>query len=235
MALPKVETPIYTLKLPSSGQEVKYRPFIMKEEKALLFAYQSEEEQVLHDTLKAVVTACTFETIDVEQCPMFDLEYIFVQLRVRSVGALAKLMSKCDVCEYATEFEVDLEKVNVNKRDDHTNDIRLFGDVGMVMKYPSFQVFQRIREINLNDPEEILKLIIDHIDHIYDKDTKYPADEQTKEELMDFIGNLTQSQMNLMKAFFDTIPRLQYKTVHICGKCQTPKDIKLEGLKSFFS
>jgi endonuclease III-like uncharacterized protein len=130
---------------------------------------------------------------------------------------------------------VDLEKVTVDKREHHKNDVRLFGNVGMVMKYPTFETVQKLRGINLDDPDSILNLIIDHIDYIYDKDQKYPASEQTKEELLEFIGNMTQSQMNLMKEFFDTIPRLYYKTVHMCGKCQTPKDIKLEGLKSFFS
>jgi hypothetical protein len=235
MALPKVETPIYTLKLPSNGQEVKYRPFIMKEEKSLLFAYQSEDEQVLHDTLKQVIKSCTFETVDVDDAPMFDLEYVFVQLRIQSVGSMATLLSKCDVCNSSTEFQVDLEKVTVDKREHHKNDVRLFGNVGMVMKYPTFETVQKLRGINLDDPDSILNLIIDHIDHIYDIDQKYPASEQTKEELLEFIGNMTQSQMNLMKEFFDTIPRLYYKTVHMCGKCQTPKDIKLEGLKSFFS
>lgn len=234
MPLPKVETPIYTLKLPSNNKEVKYRPFIMKEEKSLMFAYQSEDDQVLHDTLKSVVRACTFESVDVDESPMFDLEYIFVQLRCQSVGALATLLSKCDVCNSSTEFQVDLEKVNVKKRENHTNDLRLFGNVGMVMKYPTFETVKKLRDTNMEDPDSILNLIIDHIDYVYDEKAKYPAAEQTKEELLEFINNMTQAQMGLMKTFFDTIPRLQYKTVHVCGKCQTPKDINLEGLKSFF-
>jgi hypothetical protein len=234
MPLPKIETPIYTLKLPSNSKEVKYRPFIMKEEKSLLFAYQSEDDQVLHETLKSVVKSCTFDALDVEATPLFDLEYVFVQLRCQSVGAKATLLSKCDVCNSSTEFEVDLEKVNINKADDHTNDIRLFGNVGMMMRYPTFETVKKLRDTNLDDPDSILNLIIDHIDYVYDEKSQYPASEQTKEELLEFINNMTQAQMSLMKNFFDTIPRLQYKTVHVCGKCQTPKDIKLEGLKSFF-
>lgn len=234
MALPKVETPIYTLTLPSNGQAVKFRPFIMKEEKALLFAYQSEDEVVLNDTLKNVVKACTFDTVDVDNCPLFDLEYIFVQLRINSVGANATLLSKCDVCNSSTEFVVDLEQVKVDKREDHKNHFVLFNDVGIVMKYPTFEVVQRLRKLDLTDTDSIVDLIIEHIDYIFDAEKQYPASEQTREELVEFINNLTQAQLGVIKDFFDTLPRLQYKTVHMCGKCGTPKDIKLEGLKSFF-
>lgn len=234
MALPKVETPIYTLALPSNGQAVKYRPFIMKEEKALLFAYQSEDEVVLNDTLKNVVKACTFESVDVDNIPIFDLEYIFVQLRINSVGGTATLLSKCDVCNSSTEFTVDLEQVKVDKRETHKNDFTLFGKVGVVMKYPTFEVVQRLRQLDLTNTDSIVDLIIEHIDYIYEAEKKFPAAEQSREELVEFINNLTQAQLGMIKDFFDTLPRLQYKTVHMCGKCGTPKDIKLEGLKSFF-
>lgn len=234
MALPKVETPIYTLTLPSNGKAVKFRPFIMKEEKALLFAYQSEDEQVLNDTLKEIVKACTLNELDVDNIPLFDLEYIFVKLRINSVGSLATLLSKCDVCQSSTEFEVDLDKVAVSRSEDHSNKIPLFGNVGVVMKYPTYEVVQRLRNLDFKDPESNMDLIIEHMDYVYDSEKQYPAAETQREELVEFINNLTQAQMTLIKEFFKGIPRLQYKTVHMCGKCGTPKDIKLEGLKSFF-
>jgi hypothetical protein len=170
----------------------------------------------------------------VDSIPLFDLEYIFVKLRINSVGSLATLLSKCDVCQSSTEFEVDLDKVQVSKGDDHKNDFILFGKVGVVMKYPTYEVVQRLRGLDFKDPESVIDMIIEHMDYIYDDKKQYPAAESEREELVEFINNLTQAQMNLLKDFFQGIPRLQYKTVHTCGKCGTPKDIKLEGLKSFF-
>ena len=140
MALPKQSTPIYTTKIPSTDKVIKYRPFLVKEEKSLLIAQQSEDSTVMVDTLKAIVKDCVQDKIEVEDLAMFDMEYLLLQIRAKSIGEIAELIFACDVCEdpkAKVKINIDLTKIQIVKDPKHNKKINLFGDVGVVMKYPS--------------------------------------------------------------------------------------------------
>ena len=180
MALPMNNTPTYTLVLPSTGKEVKYRPFLIKEEKALLLAHQSEDPKVMVESLKGVIKSCLKDNIDVESFATFDIEYVFTQIRAKSVGEIAELMIRCDTCEdekAVAKVEIDLSKVQVTKSPDHTNKIELFGDVGVIMKYPTIDVIKKLENLDNANLDETFGVIIECIDSVYDTNQVYHAKE----------------------------------------------------------
>jgi hypothetical protein len=234
MALPKIQAPTYTLKLPSSGKEVKYRPFLVREEKALLFAQQSEDEQVMSDTLKDIIRECTFDKVDIDKLALYDTEYMFLKIRIVSVGADTKLIAKCPSCSVSNDILIDLEKVDVKRFDGHNPKIELFNDVGVMMKPPSYDVILKQRNMNLENPDDVIKLITMQIDYIFDSKNVYKAEEQSEEELSEFVQNMTQGQLNLIKKYFETVPRLSHEHTYNCTNCSTENKLYIEGLSNFF-
>jgi hypothetical protein len=239
MALPMNSTPIYNLVVPSTKKSVTYRPFLVKDQKALLVAQQSADQRVMIDTLKEVIKSCITEPIDVNKLAIFDIEYIFTQLRSKSVGETVDIILSCDEDHGSDnekakiKYTVDLSEIKVQEKEGHTDKIGLFGDVGVVMKYPNIDDIKKLQGGEVTN-EDTFKLVAASIDYIYDNDAVYHAKDQTEQELMDFINNLTSEQFGKIQSFFDTMPKMTHTINYNCPVCNKAHKIVLEGMESFF-
>lgn len=237
MALPINSTPVYNLKLPSTGKELKFRPFLIKEEKALLLANQSEDAKVMIESLKQVIKSCVKDEIDVDSLATFDLEYLFTQIRAKSVGEIVELYLKCDTCtdeKAVAKVDIDLTSIQVEKNPDHINKIILFDDVGVALKYPTIDVIKRFEDIDNANMDEVFSVVLECIDYIYTTTEVFYAKDQTKEELNTFLNNLSSEQFKNIQAFFETMPRLKHAIDYKCPVCNKEHHKVLEGLQSFF-
>lgn len=242
MALPMNTMPTFNLKVPSTGKTIKYRPFVVKEEKALLIAHQSEDLKVMIDTLKSVIKSCVLDDLNVDSLAVFDLEYIFTRIRGKSVGETIELMFQCDNDhgeqnkKAVSKVTVDINAIDVVRGEGHTNKIELFGDVGIVMKYPSIDVARELEnQDGTTNVENIFSVIMDSIDFIYQGEDVYYAKDQTREELATFVNNLTSEQFVKVQKFFETMPKLTTTIEYTCPICGKEHKRVLEGLNNFFS
>ena len=237
MALPIVETPRYELTLPSQETKVQYRPFLVKEEKMLYIALESGDEKEMQTATKEILSAVTFNKLNVETLPTFDVEYIFLQVRAKSVGEVAKFKIICpdDKSTYG-DVEVDISKVEVQVDDAHSNDIILDEKrkLGVVMKYPNMKVLYTTQGIKTLKYEDVIGLIIGCVDYIYEGEKNYPTTESTKEELKEFFENLSQNQFTKLRTFFETMPRLRHETKVKNPKTGVESKITFSGLQDFF-
>lgn len=238
MALPVQNTPTYSIEIPSTKEILKFRPFLVKEQKSLLLAQQSEDASVMVDTLKSVVRGCAQSKVDVDKLAIFDLEYIFSQIRSKSVGEMVSLIFSCDVCDDNTakiKLDIDLSKLKVEHDPRHEQKISLFDDVGVVMKYPSVNVINTMTQYGVgSEVDLVFDIVCECIDYIYDSSEVYHAKEQSKEELQTFINNLTTEQFEKIELFFETMPKLRQKIEYKCPVCSLEHNKVLEGLNSFF-
>ena len=244
MALPTIAVPKYTLKIPSSGREVSYRPFLVKEEKILLIAMESEDEKQMSTAIKEIIKNCILEEVDVKTMPMFDIEYIFLQLRAKSKGEIIDLSFECGKCKKPIATKVDLSKIGITRTEGHTNKIQLSDDVGIIMNYPSMEI-QNIVKGDGTEVENIFNTIIFCIDSIWDKESVFSTKDHTKQEIETFVESLPDTSFTKIQNFFDTVPVLKHdveikctskngksKNASICGWKETKT---LEGLGSFFA
>ena len=240
MALPLNSTPVYSLVIPSTKKTVNYRPFLVKDQKALMIAQQSENQKVMVDTLKSVISSCVTDNIDIDSLAMFDLEYIFTQLRAKSVGENVELIMSCDEDHgdqnklAKVKVSVDLSQIQVVSDESHTNKLSLWGNVGVVMKYPSVDIIKKFQTVNESDTESVFSIISQSIEYIFDNDEVSHAKDQTKEEMLEFLNNLTTEQFSKIQKFFETMPKLTYDIKYNCPVCQKGHHVKLEGMDSFF-
>lgn len=240
MALPIQTTPTYNLVIPSTEKKVRFRPFLIKEEKALLIAQQSEDPAIMIDTLKTIIGGCITDPIDVESLATFDLEYIFTQIRAKSVGETVELLVGCDTDhgeqndKARVKVIIDLSTIKVEKSESHTNKIKLFGDVGVVMKYPTLDVIRSFNDLETEDIEAVFSVIADSIDFIYQGDEVFYAKETPREEIIQFLNNLTTDQFKDIQTFFQTMPRIRKEIEYKCPLCGKEHKKVLEGLQSFF-
>jgi hypothetical protein len=240
MALPMMSTPTYNMVVPSTGATVKYRPFLVKEEKALLLAQQSEDSMVMIDTLKNVIKSCVTDQLDVNKLATFDLEYMFLQNRGKSVGESIDLVFACDLDhgedndKAQTKVRIDVNDIKVEKSEGHTSKIELFGDVGVVMKYPTVDILNKLNNLKEDDYEKIFDIMALSIDYIFDGEQVYHAKEQTKDELLQFVNNLTSEQFVRIQKFFETMPKLRKEIDYTCPVCGKQHHKVLEGIQSFF-
>ena len=237
MALPKLNTPTYELEIPSTDEKIKYRPFLVKEEKILMIAMESKDNAQIINAVQEIVESCTFNKIDVGELPMFDVEYLFLNIRAKSVGEVSKLRILCpdDAKTYA-QVEVDLTKVEVQVDDKHTNKIELSDDMGMIMTYPSMKTFQE-RGIQNIDSKNMLDVISSCVLQIYEEkgEKVYPGKDSTKAELTEFIENLNSKQFEKIKSFFDTMPKLKHEIKIKNPKTKKESKVTLTGLNDFFA
>jgi len=237
MALPKLNTPTYELEVPSTDEKIKYRPFLVKEEKILMIAMESKDNTQIVNAVRDIVSSCTFEKLNVANLPMFDVEYIFLQIRAKSVGEISKLKLLCpdDQKTYA-DVEVDLTKVEVQVKDDHTNKIELTDDMGMIMTYPTIDSFTDTG-IQAVTAENMIEVIGSCILQIYEEkgEKVYNAKDQTKKELTEFVEQMNTSQFKKMQAFFDTMPKLTHTVKVKNPKTKKSSDVVLNGLNDFFA
>ena len=237
MALPIVETPRYELTLPSTDTKVQYRPFLVKEEKILYMALESGEEKEMQQATKDILKSVTFDKLEVEELPTFDVEYIFLQVRAKSVGEIAKFKVICpDDKKTYGDVEVDISKVEVQVDDAHTNNIVLDEKrkLGVVMKYPNMKVLYTTQGVKSLKYEDIISMIIGCVDYIYENEKNYPASESTPEELKSFFESLSQNQFVELRKFFETMPRLRHETKVKNPKTGVESTITFSGLQDFF-
>ena len=236
MALPKLTTPTYELEIPSTDEKIKYRPFLVKEEKILMMAMESKSSADITQAVKDIVMECTFNKVNISNMPMFDVEYIFLSIRSKSVGEVSKLKLLCpdDGKTYA-DVELDLNEVKVQVGDDHTNKIELTEDMGLIMKYPTIDSFSEtgIRDIN---PSNMLDVISTCILQIYEKkgEKTYDPKDQTKKELTEFIEQLNTKQFKDVQKFFETMPKLKHEITVKNPKTKKENKVTLTGLNDFF-
>lgn len=234
MTLPRITSTIYTLTIPSIKKEVKFRPFTVKEQKALLVAQQSEDPKIMADTLKGIIKACVLDKLDVDSLATFDVEFIFLQIRAKSVGEIAELIFTCSSCKAKTNFSFDITEIEVVFQEGHNNKIDLGDGIGVILKYPTLDTLKNIDAINSNDVAEAFELIISCIDQIYDDQQVYHAKEYSKEELTEFVEGLSTSQFADIQKFFTTLPRLEKVLDFVCPKCGEKQKSTLKGLSDFF-
>lgn len=243
MALPKLDVPVFELKLLSSDKKISFRPFLVKEQKLLLMMNESEDGKEVVKIVKQIIQNCIVSDIDVNTLPIFDLEYIFLNLRARSVGEIVKLQYRCNNilkdnngenvnCNSIEKFEVDLTKINPTIDTKYDKKIMFSENIGLVMKYPTFEDLQNIE--TTKEDELVSELISKCIDYIFDNENIYYVKDYTKEELTDFIDNLQQKDLEKIQNFFNATPKIKHTIDFKCKKCGYKEDIVLEGLQNFF-
>jgi hypothetical protein len=240
MALPMMSSPTYNMVIPSTDVTVKFRPFLVKEEKSLLIAQQSEDVKIMVDTLKDVIKSCVLDNIDVNKLATFDIEYMFTQIRAKSVGENIDLIFPCDIDHGAdnekarVKISIDLTSLIVEKNLEHTPRINLFNDVGVMMKYPTIEIMKKLEKLETDNLDNIFDVIAGSIDYIYQGEEIFYAKEQKHEELIQFLNNLTSEQFLKVQKFFETMPRIKKEVNYVCPVCGKSHHKVLEGLQSFF-
>jgi hypothetical protein len=243
MALPKIDVPVFTRKLLSNGKSIRYRPFTVKEEKLFLMANESEYLNSTIDTIKQVINNCIIDDIDVDSLPMFDIEYMFLNIRAKSIGEIVNLKYKCNnivsaegedekKCNNVVEIDVNILEIVPEKNDNHNTKIEITDKLGVVMKYPNIETIKKM-DIS-NEADSVINMTISCIDFIYEDDKIYYAKDSTTEELVEFLESMQTKDLEKIKEFFNTMPVLKKKIHFKCNKCEHEEDIDLEGINNFF-
>ena len=239
MPLPKIATPTYELELPSTGQSIIYRPFLVKEEKLLVLALETEDTKQITTAIKNVLKNCVLtKGIKVDQLPTFDIEFLFLNIRGKSVGEEIEINIICpDDEETQVPVTIDLDDIKVQKNDEHTNQIKLDKDLMMELKYPSLEQFIK-NNFDFNDAnamDQSFDLIATCIDKIYTADEVWAAADCTKKEIKEFLEQMNSVQFKEIETFFETMPKLSHKVKVTNPKTKVKSDVVLEGLASFFA
>jgi hypothetical protein len=239
MPLPKIATPTYELELPSTGETIKYRPFLVKEEKLLVIALESEDTKQITTAIKTVIKNC-IETkgIKVETLPTFDIEYLFLNIRGKSVGEEIEVNIICpDDGETTVPIKINVDDIKVQKNEDHNNKIKLDSHLMMEMKYPSLDQFikNNFDLSNNNALEQSFELVASCVDKIYNEEDVWSAADVTKKELMEFLDQMNTTQFKQIEKFFETMPKLSHKVMVKNPKTEVESEVVLEGLSSFFA
>jgi len=237
MALPKLTTPTYELEVPSTDEKIKYRPFLVREEKILLIALESGESKDIITAIKDIVTECTYGKIDLGKMPMFDVEYVFLQIRSKSVGEVSTLKLLCpDDKETYVNVDIDLSEIMVQVDEGHNPKIELTDEMGMIMRYPSIDTLNATGISSIN-ASNMLDVIGTCILQIYDKkgEEVFETKDQTKKEVSEFVESLNTKQFKEVQKFFDTMPKLKHTVELENPKTGVKSKIVLQGLNDFFA
>jgi hypothetical protein len=236
MALPQVVLPTYELEIPSNGKKIKYRPFVVKEEKLLLLALETEDEKQIEDAVKTLLKGCIQSRIKIEDLAIFDLEYIFLQIRAVSVGEVVEMRVTCkDDGKTVINYNLNLSEVGVTMPKDHSNKIMLSENMGIIMKYPSWSEFIT-GSVMGTDPtaETVLNVVSGCIDQIFDGEDVYDSSTTSKKEFLEFVENLTNQQFEKIQKFFDESPKLEHKFTLTNPNTGVENEFAIAGLSSFF-
>ena len=239
MPLPKIATPTYELELPSTGDTIQYRPFLVKEEKLLVIALESEDTKQITTAIKSVIKSCVLtKGIKVEQLPTFDIEFLFLNIRGKSVGEEIEVNIICpDDGETQVAVTINLDDIQVQKNEDHTNQVKLDDNLMMEMKYPSLEQFikSNFDFSEANQMDQSFQLIGTCIDKIYSEEEVWAAADCTKKELNDFLDSMNSSQFKGIEKFFDTMPKLSHTVTVKNPDTKVESEVVIEGLASFFA
>ena len=237
MALPKLGVPQYELTLPSTGKTVKYRPFLVKEEKVLLLAMESEDEKQVIDAVKNVLKSCVISRIKIDQLPSFDLEYLFLKIRAAAIGEIIEMTVTCtDDGSTTATAAINIEEVEVHKEEGHDRKIMLTDTTGIMMKYPSMDRFIESQFLNKGiDADHIFNFIAEHIEQIFDEEEVYDSSTTSKKDFREFVESLTTKQFESIQNFYETMPRLSHTFTVTNPNTGNECEYTLEGLQSFFA
>ena len=239
MPLPKIATPTYELELPSTGQSINYRPFLVKEEKLLVLALETEDTKQITTAIKNVLKNCVLtKGIRVDQLPTFDIEFLFLNIRGKSVGEEIEVNIICpDDEETQVPVTINLDDIGVQKNDTHSNQIKLDKDLMMELKYPSLEQFikNNFDFDDANAMDQSFDLIAACIDKIYTADEVWAVADCTKKEVKEFLEQMNSSQFKEIEKFFETMPKLSHTVKVTNPKTKVKSDVVLEGLASFFA
>lgn len=234
MALPLLITPEFTTKIPSTGKEIEYRPFLVKEEKILFMALESGDQKDIIKAVKNILKSCILSDVDIKNLTYFDLEYLFLQLRGKSVGEVLEFKighTDNDECDYKTDVSINLEEIDVEGLENIVDKIQINDELGIKIKYPGIDNFGQIDQ--KNDLDSIMDLICSCVEYVYDQEEVYQ--DFTMKEMKEFIEQLSSKQFEKLMNFFNNMPRLRKEVKFKCEKCGKEETVVLEGLQDFFS
>ena len=236
MALPQVVLPTYELEIPSNGKKIKYRPFVVKEEKLLLLALETNDEKAIEDAVKTLLKGCIQSRVKIEDLALFDLEYIFLQIRAVSVGEIVEMKVTCkDDNKTQVQYNMNLSEVRVIKPEGHDPKIMLSDNLGVIMKYPSWGEFITGSIMGQAPTTDgIVDIIASCIDQIFDEEDVYDKSTTSKKEFIQFVEGLTNSQFEKIQKFFESTPRLEHTFSVTNPNTGEPSEFTISGLSSFF-
>jgi hypothetical protein len=234
MALPKVVTPEFTTTLPSTGKKIRFRPFLVKEEKILLMAMEGNDSIEISTTVRNILKSCVLDEINVDKLPTFDIEHLFLQLRAKSVGEVVELRVRHQnpesECKGFADVTVNIDEIKITPFSRDDTKIMMNDEIGVVVHYPTIN---DIIDLELTNADSIMNLVVNCVDYAFDKNQIY--NEFTRQEMIDFLESFNSDQfVNLIK-FFDKIPKIHYDLNWTCPTCGESETIELEGLTSFFT
>ena len=240
MALPKLDIPTYEIELPVSKKKIKYRPFLVKEQRNLLMAMESDSADSIHQNVKDILYNFTLtENIDIEKLPIIDVEYYFINLRAKSVGEVIESKYKCnnevdgDICGNIMENSVDLTKIHVTQNEEISPEIKISDKITVKLKYPEFNIVKE--SLEYDDINEItFNMVAKSIEYIYDGEQFYYANEAQPGELLTFVEQMNQEQFSKIENFFNNLPKLKEIIEMNCSKCGFHHKIEIEGIENFF-
>ena len=239
MPLPKISTPTYELELPSTGKTIKFRPFLVKEEKLLVLALESDDSKEITNAIKAVLKDCIqTRGVKVDTLPTFDIEYLFLNIRGKSVGEDIEVSVLCpDDGETYTEVQISIDDIKVTKDKNHSNQIKIDDNLMMEMRYPSLDQFVKsnFEFSNDNQVDQSFELIASCIDKVYSADEAWTTDDFTKKEVTEFLEQMNSAQFKEIESFFSTMPKLSHEVQVVNPKTKKKSKVTLEGLASFFA
>lgn len=239
--LPVIQAPVYDLVLPSNGKKIQYRPFLVKEKKLFLLVKEAKEINAIVTTIKQIIKNCIIfpSDVDVDDLPIMDIEYLFVNLRAKSSGEIIDVEVECQnevdgkPCKQTSKLHFNLTQMEFEKTDGHTNTIQLTDNFGVVMKYPTFHMAELLQN-EIKNPQNAMNIMADSIETIYTKDSVFKAKDFKREEIISWFEEMTEDMFNKIEFFFDSSPKLVGKTQFKCNKCGYEETIKLQGIQDFF-
>lgn len=237
--LPRIDTPVYELELPVSGKVVRYRPFLVKEQKNLLMAMEADDKETIERNVKQILHNCTLSDIDIEKLPVVDVEYYFLNLRAKSVGEIVENKYVCNnmvndaVCGNTMSVKFNLNEITVEKSTNESDIIDLTNTISIKLNYPKFSTMEKLKSTDTS-VDMAFQIVADSIEYIFDGEQYYYANETSSKELMEFIEGLSTEQFNKVENFFKSLPKLKKQLQFTCNKCGFEHNINVEGLENFF-
>lgn len=233
MALPKLDSPVYELEQPSTGEKIKYRPFLVKEQKTLMMAQESEDEKQIKEALAGLISNCTFSEIDPYKVPLFDIEFLFLRIRGKSVGETIDLSLLCpDDNKTRVNKSINLEEIGVNMKVGHTNEIEITDKIKMIMRYPTLNDMEDIDDVT--QLGSVFPMILRCVHEIHDGEKIYNRVDMSEKDLEEFIDSLTGEQFERVGEFFETMPKVQHSIEVTNPKTNKKGEVVIEGIQSFF-
>jgi len=233
MALPQLNSARYEITIPSQGRSVSYRPYLVKEEKILMVALESQDQNMIMRAIKDVIEQCVYDDIDVNKLAVFDIETLFLALRAKSVGENMDLKIKCTECESLVDVSVNVDDIEIPQINTD-NVVMLTETIGVTLRYPSFEMVSNIGD-DVDTVDGAFKMIADCIDTIFEDDAVHNASDVSKKEMNEFLENLNSDQFKKMSAYFEDMPSLKHDLTYTCQSCTKTNNMELKGLQSFFT